>query len=160
MKYILCILTGLLVSTGLLAAPHGHPNGHPNGHPGVRPGGPNRFNPNNPHFNQAGVVRNNWGYSYRGFNWNFWGQRRFFANYNTTLYWNPYAVAWYYWCQPDGAWYPTTYAPYGIYNWADSPDPVNPTTPPPPTPVPTAPEVLPTPKAVPFSPLNNPRNIP
>jgi hypothetical protein len=127
MKYILSFIALLVCGLVMAQQTKPHPAPHPTPHPHVTP--PNGFlkhphnivNPSNPHFNQAGVVKNSWGYSYKGHNWNFWKGHKFFSQYGCNCNYNPYAHCWYYWCNPDACWYPVSYCPYSVYSWEDSP---------------------------------------
>jgi hypothetical protein len=135
MKYILGLVLAFVVSIPLSAAlpvpvptppnPPKKPNTPPNHNHNNTINNNNTtviINHNHPHFKQVGVVKYNWGYSYKGFKWNHWTHHKWFVNFGTFCYWNPHIGGWYYWCQPDECWYPVTYCPYGVYNWDDSPD--------------------------------------
>jgi hypothetical protein len=46
-----------------------------------------------------------------------WRHSRFSGDYGTTLYSDDGDDTLYYWCQPDGCYYPVDYCPYGKYSW-------------------------------------------
>lgn len=56
-----------------------------------------------------------YGFYYRGFNHNHWTRHYWDARYGTFLYYDPYALAWYYWCAPHYTFYPVAYVPLGVY---------------------------------------------
>lgn len=37
--------------------------------------------------------------------------------YGCTLYYDPELECYYYWCEPDGCYYPVSYCPYQRYVW-------------------------------------------
>lgn len=123
MKYLLILASFVFVSA-LIAAPipvtHPPHNNHNN--TTVTNNTTIVINHNHPHFKQIGIVKHKWGYGYKGFAWNHWAKHQWSVKHNTYCYFNPHVGGWYYWCQPDGCWYPITYCPYGVYNWEDSPD--------------------------------------
>jgi hypothetical protein len=55
------------------------------------------------------------GYYYRGRNHPHWSTTRWDARYGCTLYYDPYVRCYYYWCEPDGCYYPVSYTPYNRY---------------------------------------------
>jgi hypothetical protein len=46
-----------------------------------------------------------------------WSSSRYFAQYGCTFYYDTDDQCWYYWCQRDDCYYPTSYCPYGTYSW-------------------------------------------
>lgn len=125
MKYLFtltfCLIGGLAFAHPK-PAPHPHPVPHHN--PGHFNKGPVKpINHGHAHFNQAGVEKNKFGYSYKGYNWGFWKGHKFLGQYKCWGNWNPYTHCWYYWNQPAGYWYPVSYCPTGVYSFEDSPAP-------------------------------------
>jgi hypothetical protein len=57
------------------------------------------------------------GIYYKGRDHFHWTLSRFDARYGCECYWDPYSLAWYYWCEPDQCFYPVTYAPHRTYAW-------------------------------------------
>lgn len=108
-KYIFFVMLCFVMPCFVSAKPVAHPINH-------------NINHNHSHFRNSNIRRFNYGYRYKGFRWNHWNRHVWSARYNTFIYYNPFTYGWYYWCQPDDCWYPVTYAPYGVYNWDNSPD--------------------------------------
>jgi hypothetical protein len=57
------------------------------------------------------------GYFYKGKDHSHWSHTRWFEQYGCTCYWCPCTSRYYYWCQPDGCYYPVSHCPYGKYSW-------------------------------------------
>jgi hypothetical protein len=57
------------------------------------------------------------GYYYKGRDHSHWSHYYYSERYGTTIYFDPYHSVYYYWCQPDGCYYPVSYSPYGRYGW-------------------------------------------
>lgn len=97
----------------------------------------------NYHINNGVRFRN--GFYYNGFNHNHWSHHYWDTRYGAYLYYDPYAVQYFYWCAPHFRFYPVTYAPVG-YVFPYVAVPVAPTVlvplPPPPPPV-SAPPPMP-----------------
>ena len=55
------------------------------------------------------------GYYYRGHSHNHWGLVRFDPRYGCDCFWDPYVLAWFYWCERDICYYPVSYVPYRTY---------------------------------------------
>jgi hypothetical protein len=58
------------------------------------------------------------GYFYRGREHSHWSSHRFDSRYGCECYFDPCCSCWYYWCQPDGCYYPVTHCPYRVYTWS------------------------------------------
>jgi len=69
------------------------------------------------------------GYFYRGRNHNHWAYWYWDRGYGCNLFWDPYVCSFYYWCAPQGGYYPLSYCPYNTYSWEDSGDVVPPVVP-------------------------------
>lgn len=161
MKFVLATLFGLLLGSLAVAqppkqpaAPHHHvkpnrptppPNWNNQHHRrpvGVRPVAPihrPRVFVNNYHINNG--LRFRFGFYYNGFNHNHWSYHYWDTRYGTYLYYDPYALQYYYWCAPHFRFYPITYAPVG-YAFPYVANPVPPPVPPP-TPPPAPPPMAP-----------------
>jgi hypothetical protein len=62
-------------------------------------------------------VKKSFGYCYTGYNHNHWYCRKWSPVYNCWFFYDPGCYAWYYWCQPDGCYYPCSYLPYQTYTY-------------------------------------------
>ncbi|MBL8799483.1 MAG: hypothetical protein JNM56_36715 [Planctomycetia bacterium] len=62
-------------------------------------------------------VKQQFGYSYKGFNHAHWSHSNWNAKFGCNTYWCPSVASYYYWCAPDHCWYPVSYCPYGKYAW-------------------------------------------
>ena len=74
------------------------------------------------------------GYYYYGFRHNHWSAHYWDTRYGTYLYYDPFALAWYYWCAPHYSFYPVSYVPFNNYSFPYEPNPMPPIVPPPPPP--------------------------
>jgi hypothetical protein len=78
-----------------------------------------------PHFHQSQIKFQNYhltygrkfsgGYCYVGNTHQHWVSTIWAPDCGCYTYYCPYTSVWYYWCQPDGCFYPVSYCPYGTY---------------------------------------------
>ena len=69
----------------------------------------------NPVYHQHHGVHKSFGYCYTGFNHSHWYCRKWSPVNNCWFFFDQGCNAWYYWCQPDGCYYPCSYMPYESY---------------------------------------------
>jgi hypothetical protein len=88
---------------------------------GVRPVVPAklpRFAGNNYHQQFGHKFKH--GYWYDGHKHNHWSRTYWDNRYGAYLYYDPFALAWYYWCAPQNAFYPVSYVPMGTYSFPNA----------------------------------------
>lgn len=128
MKYILTMLTGLLLGSFVFAQPPVTKK------PATRPAPPQNWNnvhhkrPVHVHpvapihrprvfVNNYHIVNGNrfrFGFYYNGFHHNHWSYHYWDTRYGTYLYYDPYVLQYFYWFAPHARYYPVTYAPPGF----------------------------------------------
>ena len=72
-----------------------------------------KFNPNN----LTKATKFSQGYMYKGKNHFHWTSQRWDARYGCVCFYDPYILAWFYWCEPDLCYYPVAYCPYQTFCW-------------------------------------------
>jgi hypothetical protein len=77
-------------------------------HPGSH--GPSGNHPRTHRQPEHGVI-------YEGRHHHHWKSQVFSARYGCILYFDPACECHYYWCAPDGCFYPVTHCPHGRYHW-------------------------------------------
>ena len=57
------------------------------------------------------------GFCYKGFQQCHWSYCCWWAPCGCNCYWDPCVLCYYYYCTPDGCWYPISHCTYGTYSW-------------------------------------------
>jgi hypothetical protein len=69
------------------------------------------------------INKNYSNYSAKNYSWrgphHRWSFSRYYVDYGCTLYYDADTGTYYYWCRPDGCFYPLGYCPYDRYSWPE-----------------------------------------
>jgi hypothetical protein len=95
---------------------HGH-NGHQGHHHGHTHHGHAHHGHIHQHYHKQYGHAFKHGWYYKGYTHKHWKHCYWDVRYGCYLYYDPYAVGYYYWCAPDNCYYPVGYAPYKKYGF-------------------------------------------